>query len=158
VWRCWKGLISYKDINITGGQASFITRRNIQHRYTHLRFGAAYGIDKLHLRLGLQLSFLNSFDLNTEQVDPFGEPSSQEYEPEEEYGFTKTRSFLIIGVDYPVYSFSFADQVFFVDAFFQTSLGLSSVLDEEAEPTINLFNDTETFNNSLLHLGLRLRL
>ena len=106
-------IVTIKDINITGGQASFITRRNIQHRYTHLRFGAAYGIDKLHLRLGLQLSFLNSFDLNTEQVDPFGEPSSQEYEPEEEYGFTKTRSFLIIGVDYPVYSFQLCRSSFF---------------------------------------------
>ena len=150
---------TFSDPIFPDGEASFIIRRNIQHRFTDLKFGAAYSMDKLHLRLGLQLSFLNSFDLNFEQVEPFeGGTNSQEFDPEQEYGFTKTRSFLIIGADYPVYNFSFGDQVFFVDAYFQGSLGLSSVLDEEAETTINLFNDTETFTNSLLHLGLRLRL
>ncbi len=151
--------VSIVDPTIPGGQTSILTRRNIQHRYTNLQFGAAYAIEKGHIKLGLQFSFLNSFDLNIEQNDPFsGEINSQEYNPEAEYGFTKTRGFLILGADYPVYNFNFGDQRFFVDAYFQASVGLSSVLDDEAEPQIVLFNNTETFNNSLLHLGLRLRL
>lgn len=137
--------------------AFFKMTRTLQHRNTDLRLGATYGINQLKIELAWQFSFLNSFDLTTEAYDNLSNQTSrEEQDPEKDYGFNSTRSFLVIGAIYPVYQFSLLEQNLSVDAYFRASFGLTSILDEDS--TVNFFSETDRYNNSLLNLGLRLSL
>jgi hypothetical protein len=148
---------SFSDPGYPEGDFTYTVTRDIQHRYTDFRLGGGYQLNKLQLELGLQFSFFNalemSFDFDESSSD---ETTSNEYDPDEDYGFNKTRTFLMLGANYPLYRFNVSNQNATLDAYFRLSIGLSSVLDDES--TVNYFRDVESFSNSLLHLGLRLRL
>jgi hypothetical protein len=149
--------ILFLDPGVPEGAFTYTVTRNVQHRYTDLRLGGSYQLDKLQLQLGLQFSFLNALEMNYEFDDSFSdETTSNEYDPEEDYGFNKTRSFVMLGANYPLYAFNIAQKRASLDAFVRLSISLSSVIDKDSEQ--NFFNDFEKFNNNLIHLGLRLRL
>ena len=148
---------SFSDPGYPEGDFTYTVTRDIQHRYTDFRLGGGYQLNKLQLELGLQFSFLNALAMSFDFDDSFSdETTSNEYDPDEDYGFNKTRTFLMLGANYPWYSFKVSNQNATLDAYFRLSIGLSSVLDDES--TVNDFRDAESFSNSLLHLGLRLRL
>jgi hypothetical protein len=149
--------ILFLDPGVPEGAFTYTVTRNVQHRYTDLRLGGSYQLDKLQLQLGLQFSFLNALEMNYEFDDSFSdETTSNEYDPEEDYGFNKTRSFVMLGANYPLYAFNIAQKRASLDAFVRLSISLSSVIDKDSEQ--NFFNDFEKFNNNLIHLGLSLRL
>jgi hypothetical protein len=149
--------ILFLDPGVPEGAFTYTVTRNVQHRYTDLRLGGSYQLDKLQLQLGLQFSFLNALEMNYEFDDSFSdETTSNEYDPEEDYGFNKTRTFVMLGANYPLYAFNIAEKRANIDAFVRLSISLSSVIDKDSEQ--NFFNDFEKFNNNLIHLGLSLRL
>jgi hypothetical protein len=149
--------ILFLDPGVPEGAFTYTVTRNVQHRYTDLRLGGSYQLDKLQLQLGLQFSFLNALEMNYEFDDSFSdETTSNEYDPEEDYGFNKTRTFVMLGANYPLYAFNIAEKRANIDAFVRLSISLSSVIDEDSEQ--KFFDEFENFNNNLIHLGFRLRI
>jgi hypothetical protein len=149
--------ILFLDPGVPEGAFTYTVTRNVQHRYTDLRLGGSYQLDKLQLQLGLQFSFLNALEMNYEFDDSFSdETTSNEYDPEEDYGFNKTRSFVMLGANYPLYAFNIAQKRASLDAFVRLSISLSSVIDKDSEQ--KFFDEFENFNNNLIHLGFRLRI
>jgi hypothetical protein len=149
--------ILFLDPGVPEGAFTYTVTRNVQHRYTDLRLGGSYQLDKLQLQLGLQFSFLNALEMNYEFDDSFSdETTSNEYDPEEDYGFNKTRTFVMLGANYPLYAFNIAEKRANIDAFVRLSISLSSVIDEDSEQ--KFFDEFEKFNNNLIHLGFRLRI
>jgi hypothetical protein len=149
--------ILFLDPGVPEGAFTYTVTRNVQHRYTDLRLGGSYQLDKLQLQLGLQFSFLNALEMNYEFDDSFSdETTSNEYDPEEDYGFNKTRTFVMLGANYPLYAFNIAEKRANIDAFVRLSISLSSVIDKDSEQ--KFFDEFENFNNNLIHLGFRLRI
>lgn len=136
---------------------SFKHTRDLKQRFTDLKLGGTYHYQKLQAHLALQFSFMNSLELIETYEDSFLPENATSTRTEEEViGINTTRTFLVLGASYPVYQFYALGSKLSVDALFDLSFGLSSVQDEQIQD--GDFTNVENFNNSLINLGLRLRL
>jgi len=130
---------------------------DFRQSFTDLKLGGTYHYKKFQAHLALQFSFMNSLKLVETYEDSFLTESVINNRTEDELiGVKKIRTFLFLGASYPVYQFYVFDRNLSLDALVDFTFGLSSVYDDEVQG--GYFFNVEKFNNSMINLGLRLRL
>ena len=135
----------------------FKNTRDFRQSFTDFKLGGTYHYMKLQAHLALQFSFMNSLELIETYEDSFLTESVITNRTEEEViDINKTRTFLFFGASYPVYQFYLFDRNISLDALADFTFGLSSVYDDQIQG--GYFFNVEKLNNSMINLGLRLRL